>query len=285
MTSWFEKLTPNFLHPESKKVSIPEGVWHKCPNCKETIYGKDLKKSLKVCTTCGFHFLLCATERIEQLTDADSFKELYANLTPEDPIKFVDSKPYPERVKMAKRKTGLTEAVLTGDAKINGRLVSLAVLDFGFMGGSMGSVMGEKITRLIEHSADTNQPLIVVSASGGARMQEGILSLMQMAKTSIALNLLKDQHLAYISLLTYPTMGGVSASFAMLGDVILAEPGSLIGFAGPRVIKQTIKQDLPKQFQRAEEQLEHGGIDRVVKRGDLKDELSKILDYLTANIQ
>ncbi len=283
MKTWLERITPKFLNNDQRKSSIPEGIWHKCPDCKQTVYTKDIVKLLLVCPLCNFHFPLSPSERIKLLLDENSFGELFADLSSGDPIKFVDSKPYPDRLKAAIKKTGAKEAVVTGIGLLSGKKVALAVLDFDFMGGSMGSVVGEKITRLIEHCHKHTIPLVTVSTSGGARMQEGTLSLMQMAKTSIALNLLREAGIPFISVLTNPTMGGVSASFAMLGDVIIAEPGALIGFAGPRVIRQTIKQDLPDGFQLSEFQLSHGGIDSIVTRRDLKEQLGLILSYLHHN--
>jgi len=280
MSSLVDFLATKFLQDGKKKNSVPEGVWHKCPQCKETLYTKDLEKALKVCSTCQHHFILTPEERILYLVDENSFKELFAGIESQDPLRFEDTKTYVERLKLAFVKTGKKEAVITGEAKILDQKVGIGVLNFNFLGGSMGAAVGEKITLLIEHCAEKKQGLLLVSASGGARMQEGIFSLMQMAKTSLALNLLKQRKLPFLSLLTNPTMGGVSASFAMLGDVILAEPGALIGFAGPRVIQQTIKQELPQNFQRAEFLLEHGGIDRIVHRQNLRKEIGLLFQYL-----
>ncbi|MDH5560008.1 MAG: acetyl-CoA carboxylase, carboxyltransferase subunit beta [Deltaproteobacteria bacterium] len=279
MTSWFKRIAPKLI-PGEKKKNIPAGVWIKCPECGETLYSKDLENNLKVCLNCTYHFRLTSEERIAQLTDHGSFHELFRGLTAQDPLKFVDSKKYKDRIKAAVSKTELEEAVTVGRCLINGHDTCLCVFNFRFMGGSMGSVVGEKITRAIEYSIDQGLPLVIVSASGGARMQEGVFSLMQMAKTSAALNRLDKARLPYISILTDPTTGGVSASFAILGDINIAEKGALIGFAGPRVIQQTIKQDLPKGFQRAEFLIEHGAVDMVVSRKELKSMVSRFFDMI-----
>ena len=276
MTSWFKQLAPKLMATDAKK-NIPAGVWIKCPDCSETLYSKDLEKNLKVCISCGYHFRITAEERIKHLLDEGSFKEMSADVTAKDPLKFVDSKKYKDRIKQAKAKTDLKEAITTGEGTMEGRRVSVAVFNFRFMGGSMGSAVGEKIARMIEHSLDQRIPLIIVSASGGARMQEGALSLMQMAKTSAGLAKLAKEGIPYISLLSDPTTGGVSASFAMLGDINIAEQGALIGFAGARVIQQTIGQNLPQGFQRPEFLQEHGAVDMIVNRSDLK---AKIVSWL-----
>ncbi len=276
MTSWFKQLAPKLMATDAKK-NIPAGVWIKCPDCSETLYSKDLEKNLKVCISCGYHFRITAEERIKHLLDEGSFKEMSADVTAKDPLKFVDSKKYKDRIKQAKAKTDLNEAITTGEGTMEGRRVSVAVFNFRFMGGSMGSAVGEKIARMIEHSLDQRIPLIIVSASGGARMQEGALSLMQMAKTSAGLAKLAKEGIPYISLLSDPTTGGVSASFAMLGDINIAEQGALIGFAGARVIQQTIGQNLPQGFQRPEFLQEHGAVDMIVNRSDLK---AKIVSWL-----
>ncbi len=259
------------------KRSVPDGLWTKCPECKEMFYKKELDDGLKVCSKCGYHFLINSKERIELITDSATFEEHNADLYSGDPLQFKDSKTYPERQKASFLKTGLLDAVVTGVAQINGVKTALAVMDFGFMGGSMGAVVGEKITRMIEHATEKKLPLIIVSSSGGARMQESTLSLMQMAKTCAALERYQKQNHLFISILTHPTTGGTTASFAMLGDIIIAEPGAMIGFAGARVIKQTIAQDLPKDFQSAEFLLEHGFLDLIVSRLDLKKKLSLLL--------
>ncbi|PCI30586.1 MAG: acetyl-CoA carboxylase carboxyl transferase subunit beta [SAR324 cluster bacterium] len=279
MPSWFKRIAPKLL-PGVTKKNIPAGVWIKCPECGETLYGKDLERNLKVCPVCSYHFRLTAQERLDQLMDPGSFQELFNNLSPVDPLKFVDSKKYKDRLKTTISKTKLSEAITVGEGTINGQRVSIAVFNFRFMGGSMGSVVGEKITRAIERSMALKIPMIVVSASGGARMQEGALSLMQMAKTSAALSKLATLRIPYISVLTDPTTGGVSASFAMLGDVNIAEKGALIGFAGPRVIQQTIGESLPEGFQRAEFLLEHGTVDIISIRHEMKETISNLLETL-----
>lgn len=284
MTSWFQRIAPKLLPGAVKKSIVPAGVWMKCPKCQETLYSKELEHNLKVCPRCNYHFRLTATERIDVLIDPGTFVETNKGMSPLDPLKFVDSKKYKDRVKDAVIKGKTPEAVITGVGKINGMDISLVVFNFFFMGGSMGSVVGEKITRAIETAISQRIPLLIVSASGGARMQEGAFSLMQMAKTSAALYKLETEKLPYISLLTDPTTGGVSASFAMLGDVIMVEPGALVGFAGPRVIQQTIGQELPKGFQRAEFLLEHGAVDRIVDRKDLKEEIVNLFTFMTLNV-
>jgi acetyl-CoA carboxylase carboxyl transferase subunit beta len=276
--AWFKReRTEQFgFEPPAKKVKIPEGLWVKCDNCKEIIYRKEVEKNFKVCPKCDYHFRITASERLPYLVDENSFLEFEDGLSPKDALSFKD---YKDKLKSSRKKTGLKDAVISGEAKIGGRPVQIVVMDFNFMGGSMGSVVGEKITRAVERAIEKKTPFIAVSASGGARMQEGILSLMQMAKTSAATARLADAGLPYISILTDPTFGGVTASFAMLGDIIIAEPKTLIGFAGPRVIEQTIKQQLPPGFQRAEFLLEHGMIDMIVSRKDLHGTLAKILEF------
>jgi len=261
-----------------KKIVIPPGLWERCKGCEQLIYKKRLKENFYVCPKCGYYFIINADRRIKLLLD--SFKPIAENILSSDPLNFSDIKPYRIRIKEAIKKTSLTEAVKVGIGKIRDVKVGFGVVDFSFMGGSMGSVVGERIVILIEKAIRESLPVIIVSASGGARMQEGILSLMQMAKTSAAIKKLKDSKLPYISILTHPTTGGVSASFAFLGDIIISEPKALIGFAGPRVIEQTIKQKLPEGFQRAEFLLEKGMIDMIVERKDLKDTILKILKIL-----
>jgi len=262
-----------------KKTAIPDGLWVKCQNCGEILYSKTLNEANKLCPKCGYHYIFTARERIDLLCDENSFVELDKNMTPGDPLKFVDSIAYPERQAKHSKKSGEAEAVVTGLAEMNTIPVAIGVMDFSYIGGTMGSVVGEKITRLIETAVDKKLPVIISSASGGVRMQEAIIGLMQMAKTSAALYKLKQAKLPFISVLTNPTTGGTTASFASLGDVIIAEPKSLICFAGPRVIKQTIRQDLPEGFQTAEFLLEHGIIDMVVSRPEMKKTISKILCY------
>lgn len=254
-------------------------LWTQCFQCRELLYTKDLRANLQVCPKCQYHFRVGAIDRIDQIADAGSFVELDSGMTSTDPLKFFDTEAYAKRQQEACRKSGLKEAVVTGIAAINGQPVALGAMDFGHFGGSMGSVVGEKVTRLAEEATSNRIPLIVVSSSGGARMQEGILSLMQMAKTSSALKTYHEAGGLYISILAEPTFGGVTASFAMLGDLVIAEPGARIGFAGRRVIEQTIRQKLPADFQTAEYLLKHGQVDMVVERSNLKDRLSRIISY------
>jgi acetyl-CoA carboxylase carboxyl transferase subunit beta len=277
---WFKVSKAPKGEKTEKKVSMPEGLWIKCNNCGEIIYKKEVQRNLNVCPKCNYHFRISAKERIDLLADKGTFIEYDAGMEAGDPLNFKDSKRYKDRVRDAQRSSGIKDAFISGEAKINGMDVSFGVFDFSFMGGSMGSVVGEKVTRTIERGVEKGFPVIVVSSSGGARMQEGILSLMQMAKTSAALARLRDAGLPFISVITDPTTGGVTASFAMLGDIIIAEPKALICFAGPRVIEQTIKQKLPEGFQRSEYLLEHGMVDLIVERKDMKETISKILSML-----
>jgi acetyl-CoA carboxylase carboxyl transferase subunit beta len=276
--AWFKKERPESAAAEApaKKVKIPEGLWVKCDNCKEIIYRKEVDKNFKVCPKCDYHFRISASERLPYLVDEGSFLEVEDGLSPRD---FLGFKDYKDKLKGSRKKTGLKDAIISGEAKIGGRPVSLVIMDFNFMGGSMGSVVGEKIARTVERAIENKTPFVSVASSGGARMQEGILSLMQMAKTSAAVARLGQAGLPFISILTDPTFGGVTASFAMLGDIILAEPKSLIGFAGPRVIEQTIKQQLPPGFQRAEFLQEHGMIDMIVSRREMRATVGKMLDF------
>jgi acetyl-CoA carboxylase carboxyl transferase subunit beta len=263
-----------------KKKDIPKGVWVKCPLSGEIVFNKDLEANQMVVPKSGYHFRIRARERLKNLLDTDTFEEFGEGVRAADPLGFVDSQPYPERLKKYEKESGLTEAVVCGTGMIHGIRVSLAVMDFRFCGGSMGSATGEKITRAIEMALAQKIPCIIISAAGGARMQEGIFSLMQMAKTSAALGRLAAAGIPFISVLTDPTTGGVTASFATLGDVILAEPGALIGFAGSVVIKETTKQTLPAGFQRAEFLLKHGLIDQIVSRLEMRDRLRDILQAL-----
>ena len=274
--AWFKKTREV---KTEKRVKIPEGLWVKCDNCKEIIYKKEIEKNLQVCPKCNYHFRISAAERINFIADEDSFMETAAELSTTDPLNFEDTMPYSERLKENKKRTGISEAAIYGDATINERPVVLAIMDFSFMGGSMGSAVGEKITCAAERALENKTPLIIVSSSGGARMQEGMFSLMQMAKASSAIAKLTEAGILYIAVLADPTFGGVTASFAMLGDIIIAEPKSLIGFAGPRVIEQTIKQQLPENFQRAEFLLDHGMIDIVVERKELKNTVYKLIQH------
>src|SRR5262245_17161396 len=278
MTAWFRRKDSGG-EGESRGPVIAEGLWIKCDSCKEIIYRPEVEKAGRVCPKCRYPFRITARERIALLADAGSFEEHTAGLTSVDPLGFKDTKRYRDRLRAAREKTGAEEAVICGLARIAERPAVLAVFEFGFLGGSMGSVVGEKLTRAIELAIDKHVPVIIVAASGGARMQEGILSLMQMAKTVTALARLGEARLPYISVLTDPTTGGVTASFAMLGDVILAEPRALIGFAGPRVIAETIKQPLPEGFQRSEFLLEHGQIDLIADRQQLREILGRLLAF------
>jgi len=263
-----------------KRIKTPEGMWIKCGACLEIIYKPEVERNLNVCPKCNYHFRIPALERIRSVVDEGTFQEFGEDLESVDMLVFTDTKKYTDRLKEAKKKTGRKEAVITGIARINGIGVVLGVLDFEFLGGSMGCVVGEKVAMACEQALELRCPLIIFSASGGARMQEGTLSLMQMAKTSAALARLSEAKLPFISVMTDPTTGGVAASFSMLGDIIISEPGALIGFAGPRVIEQTIKQKLPEGFQRAEFLLEHGMVDMIVERTKLKPSLTQILRFL-----
>lgn len=276
---WFKKIKEG-VTPQPKK-EIPEGLWTKCEDCGEIIYVKELERNFWVCSKCKYHFRIKSIEYISLLLDEGQWEEFDQNLISADPLKFKDSKRYPDRIKDSRKKTELNDAIITGIGKIEGRKVSLGVMDFSFIGGSMGSVVGEKVARAIERSVEKKIPLVVVSCSGGARMQEGILSLMQMAKTSALLAKLHKAGLPFISILTNPTTAGVMASFASLGDVIIAEPKALLGFAGPRVIQQTIGQELPEGFQSSEFFLEHGFVDLIVERIQLKKTVSQLLEYLS----
>ena len=282
MVSWFRRRSIRPERSDSKKITVPEGLWIKCNNCAEIVYSKEIDRNLKVCPKCDYHFRITARERIELLVDPGTFTEFDSHLRSEDPLGFKDSQKYRDRVKTARKKTGLNDAVISGICTLDGVQVVLSVFDFFFMGGSMGSVVGEKVTRAAEKAVEERCGLIVISSSGGARMQEGALSLMQMAKTSAALARLRRERLPFISILTDPTTGGVTASFAMLGDVNIAEPKALIGFAGPRVIEQTIRQELPEGFQRSEFVLDHGMIDRIVNRKELKKTIVNLLRAFTA---
>ncbi|MEO5971248.1 MAG: acetyl-CoA carboxylase, carboxyltransferase subunit beta [Bdellovibrionia bacterium] len=273
--AWFDDLkTPRIKSQVSQRTSkVPEGLWVKCSSCGEILQSKVLKDNFQVCPECSYHFRMSAAERISFLIDEGSFDEYGENLVSLDPLEFDDLKPYKSRLRSAASSTGVRDAFVAGRAKLDGLPYHLGVFEFKFMGGSMGIVVGEKITLLFEAALKDRLPAVIVSASGGARMQEGILSLMQMAKTTGLISQLRAEGIPYISILTDPTTGGVAASFAMLGDIILAEPRALIGFAGPRVIQQTIRQSLPEGFQRSEFLLKHGFVDRVVQRKDLAIEL------------
>jgi acetyl-CoA carboxylase carboxyl transferase subunit beta len=276
--AWFKKQKPtgSDVPPRSKGA---EGMWLKCNHCREIVYRKEVDRNNKVCPKCDYHFPISVMERIALLVDLGTFKEWDAQLEAQDPLTFHDTKSYKDRVKAQQEKTGRKDALMIGEGLVEGRPVVFCVFDFSFMGGSMGSVVGEKFCRAIDRALEKKLPVVLVTASGGARMQEGILSLMQMAKTSTAVAKLGEAKLPFISILADPTFGGVTASIAMLGDVIIAEPKALIGFAGPRVIEQTIKQQLPDQFQRAEFLLEHGMIDMIVERKQLKETLSTLVAH------
>ncbi len=274
---WFKRKKDD-LRPVDKK-EMPDGLWIKCNKCSEIIYKKELEKKLYVCPKCDYHFRITSQIYINLLLDPNSFNEIGGNIKSTDPLKFKDSKKYSDKYKASVKKTGLNEAVVTGSGKMDGRDIMVCIMDFSFLGGSMGSVVGEKISRAIDVAIEDKKPLIILSASGGARMHEGVLSLMQLAKTSAKLALLSEANIPYISILTDPTTGGTTASYAMLGDVHIAEPGALIGFAGPRVIKQTIGQDLPPGFQRSEFLMEHGFVDIIVHRHQLKNRTSQILHF------
>ncbi|MFZ0391012.1 MAG: acetyl-CoA carboxylase, carboxyltransferase subunit beta [Calditrichia bacterium] len=263
-----------------EKKAIPDGLWIKCDDCGEIIYRSQLQSRLYVCPKCDYHFRVSSRDYIQFLFDEESFSEFNEHIAPGDPLLFKEKKKYSDRLKDAQKKSGLLDAVITGDGKIKTRPVVAAIMDFTFIGGSMGSVVGEKISRAIDHAREKRFPLLIVSASGGARMMEAALSLMQMAKTSAKLSQLSDAGLPYFSILTDPTTGGTTASFAMLGDINIAEPGALIGFAGQRVIKQTIGQDLPQGFQRAEFLQNHGFVDMIVHRKDMRDCLANLMDLL-----
>jgi acetyl-CoA carboxylase carboxyl transferase subunit beta len=275
--AWFRRSKSKPV--ERQRSKVPEGLWVKCEGCREIIYSKELDRNLQICPKCGYHFRIGVWERIALLMDEEEPRELFTEVAPTDPLKFSDTRSYKDRLKTYQAKTGNRDAVVVVEGRLEGIPVILAAMDYHFMGGSMGSVVGEKITRAAERALDTKRPLLVVCASGGARMQEGALSLMQMAKISSALARLAEARLPYLAVLTDPTTGGVTASFGMLGDVTIAEPGALIGFAGPRVIEQTIRESLPEGFQRAEFLLAHGFVDRVVSRGEMKETLARCLRH------
>ncbi|HKV43715.1 MAG TPA: acetyl-CoA carboxylase, carboxyltransferase subunit beta [bacterium] len=273
MLNWIRR--PKYAPSERREV--PAGLWIKCPRCAALVYRKELERNLRVCPRCNYHHRLSAADRLAMVVDEGSFEEFDEGLVPEDPLEFVDEKPYPVRIEEAQRRTGVPEAILTGTGTIEGRRTVVGAMEFGFLGGSMGAVVGEKVARSTERAAARRWPLVLFAASGGARMQEGALSLLQLAKTSVAVGRLSDLGIMFISVLCDPTTGGVAASFALQGDIILAEPAALIGFAGRRVIEQTIRQKLPEGFQTAEFVLEHGFLDAIVPRGDLRATLGRLL--------
>ncbi len=278
--AWFKRQSGEVDASGEKKIRT-EGLWVKCESCRQIIWKKDLEDNLNVCPKCGKHFRIDARTRLAQLLDDAEYETFSDNLKSTDPLKFVDLKPYSDRLDKAQEETELNDAVINARGKLNGRDVIVSAMEYNFIGGSMGAVVGEMITRAIEESLKTQRPLIIISASGGARMMEGALSLMQLAKISAALARLDEARIPYISVLTDPTTGGVTASFAMLGDLNIGEPGALIGFAGPRVIEQTIRQKLPPGFQRSEFLLEHGMLDAVVPRKDMKAYIARALEFMT----
>ncbi len=278
--AWFKRESGELDTSGEKRVKT-EGLWVKCDGCRQIIWKKDLEENLNVCPKCDKHFRIDARTRLAQLLDDNQYETFDGNISSTDPLKFVDLKPYSSRLKQAQSDTGLNDAIINAHGKLQGRPVVASVMEYAFIGGSMGAVVGEAITRAVERAADTRTPLIIVSASGGARMMEGVISLMQLAKISAALARLDQAKVPYISLLTDPTTGGVTASFAMLGDLNIAEPGALIGFAGPRVIVQTIRQKLPPGFQRSEFLLQHGMLDAVVPRKQLKPYIARALEFMT----
>jgi acetyl-CoA carboxylase carboxyl transferase subunit beta len=275
--SWFEKLMPSRISTEKRTRSVPEGVWIKCPKCDAQLYRNELERNLQVCPKCDHHLRIGARQRLAFFLDPDSQQELAANLEPEDPLKFRDSKRYRERISIAQKKTGEKDALVAVTGFLHGRPIVACAFEFAFMGGSMGSVVGEKFSRAADHAADNNVPMISFAASGGARMQEALFSLLQMAKTSAALARMGAKKVPYISVLTDPTTGGVSASLAMLGDINIGEPRALIGFAGPRVIEQTVGQKLPEGFQRSEFLLEHGALDMIIDRREMRAQVADLL--------
>ncbi len=282
--AWFKRTRFTTLKASTAQDRVPEGMCTKCNKCNEVLMTRDLAANLMVCPSCNNHLRVGMEERVNQVLDQDTFVETHADMTSADPLGFIDSKPYPERISATQEKTGFREGVLTGYGQIQGINTSIAFMNFGFIGGSMGAVVGEKITRTFEYSLEYGVPAVVFCTSGGARMQEGILSLMQMAKTSALVQRLREKSIPYITVLTDPTMAGVMASFAQLGDLIIAEPEALVGFAGPRVIEATIRQVLPKGFQRSEFVQEHGFIDIIVDRRELRDRLGCVLGLLTNQV-
>jgi acetyl-CoA carboxylase carboxyl transferase subunit beta len=275
--SWFEKLMPSRISTEKRTRSVPEGVWIKCPKCDAQLYRNELERNLYVCPKCAHHMRIGARDRLEYFLDPESQKEIAADLEPEDPLKFRDSKRYRDRLTAAQKMTGEKDALVAVTGTLMGRPVVACAFEFSFMGGSMGSVVGERFSRATDRAAEGRMPLISFAASGGARMQEALFSLLQMAKTSAAIAKLGQLRIPYVSVLTDPTTGGVSASLAMLGDVNIAEPEALIGFAGPRVIEQTVRETLPEGFQRSEFLLDHGAIDMIVDRRRMRDEIANLL--------
>jgi acetyl-CoA carboxylase carboxyl transferase subunit beta len=275
--SWFEKLMPSRISTENRTRSVPEGVWIKCQRCDAQLYRNELERNLQVCPKCDQHMRIGARRRLDVFLDPDSQQEVFGRLEPMDPLKFRDSKRYRDRIVQAQKKTGEKDAIVCATGTLLGRPIVVCAFEFGFMGGSMGSVVGERFSRAANYAAENNMPLVSFAASGGARMQEALFSLLQMAKTSAALARLGDKGIPFVSVLTDPTTGGVSASLAMLGDVNIAEPNALIGFAGPRVIEQTVRQKLPEGFQRAEFLLDHGAIDMIIDRREMRAAVADLL--------
>ncbi len=280
--SWFEKLVPSTIRTEAsnRRTSVPEGLWNKCPNCDAILYNAELEKNFNVCPKCDHHMRISARTRLTMFLDEDNQEEIGVGLKPNDPLKFRDSKKYRDRITAAQKQSKENDALVVMKGLLHGKPIVAAAFDFSFMGGSMGSVVGEKFVRGVNTSIETGTPFIVFTASGGARMQESLFSLFQMTKTSAALTRLADAGIPYISFMTDPTMGGVSASLAMLGDINVAEPNALIGFAGPRVIEQTVREKLPEGFQRSEFLQEHGAIDMIIDRRDMRDKIDNILSIL-----
>jgi acetyl-CoA carboxylase carboxyl transferase subunit beta len=280
--SWFKRIKEGITTSTKEKKETPEGLWYKCPSCKHIATSQDHSQNLFVCVNCGYHQRIGSAEYFEVLFDNNEFTEINANMTSGDPLNFTDTKKYVKRLEETIKKSQLNDAIRTAHGKIEGQPLMIACMDFNFIGGSMGSVVGEKISRAIDYSIKNKTPLLIISKSGGARMMEAAFSLMQMAKTSVKLSLLAEAKVPYISLLTDPTTGGVTASYAMLGDLNIAEPGALIGFAGPRVVKETIGKDLPKGFQTAEFVLEHGFLDFIVPRAEMKARIANIIRMLSS---
>jgi acetyl-CoA carboxylase carboxyl transferase subunit beta len=275
--TWFEKIMPSRIKTERRTRSVPEGLWMKCPTCDSVLYRPEVERNLQVCPKCSHHMRIGARERLLHFLDPEGVEELATGILPEDPLKFRDTKKYRDRLAAAQKSTGEGDALVVMAGRLKGECLVAAAFEFGFLGGSMGSVVGERFVRAVDHCLRQRVPFVCFSASGGARMQEGLLSLLQMAKTSAALASLARERLPFISVLTDPTTGGVSASLAMLGDVNIAEPKALIGFAGPRVIQQTVRETLPEGFQRSEFLLEHGAVDMIVDRRDLRDRIASLL--------
>ncbi len=279
--SWFEKIIPSRIKTDQRTRSVPEGLWMNCKSCNAVLYKSEVERNLSVCPKCGYHMRVGARARLEGFLDSDSHQEVAQNLESVDTLRFKDSKRYRDRLQAAQKKTGESSALLVFKGTLKGIPVVTCAFEFGFLGGSMGSVVGEKFVRAVNLSLQDNRPLICFSASGGARMQEALLSLLQMSKTSAALARLSQRGIPYVSVLTDPTTGGVSASLALLGDVNIGEPGALIGFAGPRVIAQTVRETLPEGFQRSEFLLDHGALDQIVDRRDMRDRIADIISMLS----